>query len=176
MRYKNVLMVLLILMLMLFMMSCDWLPGTGTVGPTDPPPDPEYVDITMIYQRVDDNPDYPRVHFDPIISVTVYINGNLPVGRDKKMESVGNDVFRKDISQARVGYPSDEYGDYLYKVYVLDHAFSTEQGTPGARRAHRIWFISPNGTEYEITKIRKEGGGAEYTLVRFDKDGVPHEE
>jgi hypothetical protein len=140
-------------------------------NPTRPDePEELYIDVEIKYQRVDDNLNCPRLRNKNVhVYVDLYAS---PLSYNEELEEIGEDLYRVKIEQVRVNYPKRTYHFFPpYEIVVIDNVFFDPQSTKCCDlRAHIVWI---NG--YLMQKIHKQCSDGEYLLVRFDKDGVPHE-
>ena len=131
--------------------------------------EPVFITVEVQYQRVDDNANCP-IPF----SLTIYPQKNVVylaglTGRNKKMQKLTEDIHVATVNDVKVNY--DKYRESCYKINVLDSAFYDFYNQTGCHvRAHKLWL---NG--YLIQKIHREGK-KEYVYVRFDENGIPHEQ
>ena len=165
---KNWKIVFLIFLLMLYMVGCEM----ECYNPTSPdnPVEPKWIEVKAQYQRVDDNAGCP-ILFSPILypwKNSVYLAG---LKGNKEMQKLTENIHVTVVNDIRVNYPRDKYGGLYYEINVLDNVFYDFYNPTGCDiRAHRLWL---NG--YLMQKIHRKGN-EEYLCVRFDENGVPHEQ
>ncbi len=153
-RYK-----LIFFLLPFLLYSCK-----GFFGPDDPVK-VKYVKVDARYQRVNDNPNCPITYHRDVVVLqelgTKYY----------EMQKVEENIFVATAESVMVNYPEAKYGGAPYDIYVIDNDFYDFYNDTGCQnRAHLIWL---NGVLMQ--KIHKSGD-REHLMVRFDENGVPHEE
>jgi len=130
--------------------------------------EPVFITVEVQYQRVDDNANCP-ILFPPALypwKNSVYLEG---LKGNKEMQKLTEDIHVATVNDVKVNY--DKYRESCYKINVLDNAFYAHSNPTGCHvRAHKLWL---NG--YLIQKIHREGK-KEYVYVRFDENGIPHEQ
>jgi len=166
--FKNETWNIIFLIFLLMLYCCDTKDCNPFGAEPNGPVEPKWVEVEVKYQRVNDNPNCPRIYFGLDSDQSVYLQGMG--GLDRQMEEIEKNLFYKNIPKVGVNYPYAEYGYESRKIYVLDHVFSAEEDTGCEYRAHNMWF---NGYSVPKDRIHKIGN-KEHLLVRFDENGVPY--
>jgi hypothetical protein len=159
---------LIMLPLTIGMGPCQFASTCKTFTGDDGPVEPKYIKVEARYQRMNDDSNCPILwsERDRIVLLAELATKN------QEMEKVEENIYVVTVESVGVNYPEKKYGGLTYDIYVLDNAFYDYYNDTGCEnRAHLIWL---NG--YLMQKIHKKGQNREYLLVRFDENGVPHEE
>ncbi len=148
--------------------------GCCKESPTTPyiPPESKFIYVETKYERDFSDSDVcpPFYPGDPE-NVGVFLQGLT--ARNYEMNRKGEHSFDLEPKKVRVTYPPEKWGGDPRKVFVIDNlCFDMTPNCKADLRARFLWF-----NNVLMEKIHGEcNKGGQYVLVRFDENGVPHEE